>query len=105
MTRLLAQPRSDACGADSVTEVRDLHSGVPVWAHYAKPSLRTDKLSASMRTDVVVVGAGITGALVAQAATAMGLDTVVLDRRPPALGSTAASTALLQFRSIRRSFA
>jgi glycine/D-amino acid oxidase-like deaminating enzyme len=50
-----------------------------------------------MRTDVVVVGAGITGALVAEATTAMGLATVVLDRRPPALGSTAASTALLQF--------
>jgi glycine/D-amino acid oxidase-like deaminating enzyme len=83
--------------ADSVTEVRDLHSGVPVWAHYAKPSLPTHELSSSMRTDVVVVGAGITGALVAEAATAMGLDTVVLDRRPPALGSTAASTALLQF--------
>ena len=83
--------------ADSVTEVRDLHSGVPVWAHYAKPSLSTGTLSSSMRTDVVVVGAGITGALVAEATTAMGLDTVVLDRRPPALGSTAASTALLQF--------
>jgi flavin-dependent dehydrogenase len=34
-----------------------------------------------MRTDVIVVGAGITGALVAEATTAMGLDTVVLDRR------------------------
>ena len=50
-----------------------------------------------MRADVVVVGAGITGALVAEATTAMDLGTVVLDRRPPALGSTAASTALLQF--------
>ena len=50
-----------------------------------------------MRTDVVVVGAGITGALVAEAATAIGLATVVLDRRAPAHGSTAASTALLQF--------
>ena len=62
------------CLDDSATEVRDLHSGVPVWAHYAKPSLPTNKLSSSMRTDVVVVGAGITGALVAEAATAIGLD-------------------------------
>ena len=50
-----------------------------------------------MRADVVVVGAGITGALVAEAATTMGLATVILDRRLPAHGSTAASTALLQF--------
>ena len=83
--------------ADSVTEVRDLHSGVPIWARYPKPSLPTGALTSSMRTDVVVVGAGITGALVAEAAAAMGLATVVLDRRPPAHGSTAASTALLQF--------
>lgn len=83
--------------AQSVTEVRDLHSGVPVWAHYPKPVLPARMLTSSMRTDVVVVGAGITGALVAEAATAIGLATVVLDRRAPAHGSTAASTALLQF--------
>jgi glycine/D-amino acid oxidase-like deaminating enzyme len=50
-----------------------------------------------MRADVVIVGAGITGALVAEAATAAGLTTIVLDRRQPAHGSTAASTALLQY--------
>ncbi len=50
-----------------------------------------------MRKDVVVLGAGITGALVAEASTALGLSTAVLDRRPPGQGSTAASTALLQF--------
>jgi len=83
--------------ADSVTEVRKLHSGVPIWAHDAKPAISTGTLSSSMRTDVVVVGAGISGALVAEALTATGLDTVVLDRRSPAHGSTAASTALLQF--------
>ena len=83
--------------AGSVTEVRDLRTGVPVWAQYPRAVLPTGPLSSSMRADVVVVGAGITGALVAEAATAMGLATVVLDRRPPAHGSTAASTALLQF--------
>ena len=44
-----------------------------------------------------MVGAGITGALIAEAATDIGLQTVILDRRQPAHGSTAASTALLQF--------
>src|SRR5262249_45419537 len=44
-----------------------------------------------------VVGAGVTGALVALATASRGLSTIVLDRRPPARGSTAASTALLQW--------
>ena len=47
--------------------------------------------------DVVIVGAGITGALVADALSAEGLSVVVLDRRAPACGSTAASTSLLSY--------
>ena len=45
--------------------------------------------------DVVIIGAGITGALVADTLTREGLSVVVLDRRAPACGSTAASTSLL----------
>jgi glycine/D-amino acid oxidase-like deaminating enzyme len=48
-------------------------------------------------TDAVVIGAGVTGALVADALTAAGLGLVVLDRRAPACGSTAASTSLLSY--------
>ena len=48
-------------------------------------------------TDVVIIGAGVTGALVADALTAAGLSAVVLDRRAPACGSTAASTSLLSY--------
>ena len=47
--------------------------------------------------DVVIIGAGITGALVADALTPEGLSVVVLDRRAPACGSTAASTSLLTY--------
>ncbi len=47
--------------------------------------------------DVVVVGTGISGALVAHALTAAGRAVTMLDRRPPITGSTLASTALLQF--------
>ena len=47
--------------------------------------------------DVVIIGAGITGALVADALTREGLSVVVLDRRAPACGSTAASTALVTY--------
>ena len=81
----------------SVTEKRDLRTGTPVWAGYGSPRIATRKLEASLATDVVVVGAGITGAMVAEAVASAGLATVILDRRPPGKGSTAASTALLQF--------
>jgi len=56
-----------------------------------------DSAPPPQRCDVVVIGAGITGALVADALTREGLSVVVLDRRAPACGSTAASTSLLSY--------
>jgi len=50
-----------------------------------------------MRADVVIVGAGISGALMAHALADRYDNVVLLDRRPPAHGSTLASTAMLQF--------
>lgn len=83
--------------AGSVTAHRDLRTGQTVWSVYRTPALDSTRLRASRRADVVVVGAGVTGAFVAEAATAAGLSVVILDRRKPGHGSTAASTALLQF--------
>jgi glycine/D-amino acid oxidase-like deaminating enzyme len=42
-----------------------------------------------------VVGAGITGSLVAERLTRQGLDVVIIDREIPGRGSTAASTSML----------
>ena len=47
--------------------------------------------------DVVIIGAGIMGAMVAERLARNGRDVVVLDRRPPATGATAASTALVMW--------
>lgn len=47
--------------------------------------------------DVVVVGAGITGAMVAERLSKDGHSVVVLDGRDVCCGSTSASTALLQY--------
>jgi glycine/D-amino acid oxidase-like deaminating enzyme len=84
-------------GAAAVTESRDLRTGTTVWSSYPAPAVRTTRLHAATKVDAVVVGAGITGALVAHALINRGHSTLILDRRPPAQGSTAASTALLQF--------
>jgi glycine/D-amino acid oxidase-like deaminating enzyme len=47
--------------------------------------------------DVAIIGAGITGALMAWHLAEAGISTVVLDRREASHGSTAGSTALLQY--------
>jgi glycine/D-amino acid oxidase-like deaminating enzyme len=48
-------------------------------------------------TEVLVIGAGISGALIAEALTDAGLEVLVVDRRGPLAGSTAATTALIQY--------
>jgi glycine/D-amino acid oxidase-like deaminating enzyme len=54
-------------------------------------------LERDVRCDVAVIGAGITGALVAWHLADAGIKTVVLDRREVAHGSTCGSTCLLQY--------
>lgn len=48
-----------------------------------------------LRCDVLIVGAGITGALMAEQLTRQGHEVLVIDRAEPGAGSTAASTAML----------
>ncbi len=54
-------------------------------------------LKKDIETDVLVVGAGITGAMMADALAGTGLRVAVVDKRGPAKGSTTASTALVQY--------
>jgi len=54
-------------------------------------------LETSMECDVVVIGAGITGALITDALLEDHRRVVVLDARDVALGSSAATTAILQY--------
>ncbi|HEY2346647.1 MAG TPA: FAD-dependent oxidoreductase [Xanthomonadaceae bacterium] len=56
-----------------------------------------DALREDLDCDVLIVGAGITGALIADTLSADGMKVAVIDRREAGWGSTAASTALLQY--------
>lgn len=56
------------------------------------PSLRTN-----VTCDILVVGGGITGALMAWQFASEGYDTILIDRGDVSLGSTSATTALLQY--------
>ena len=48
-----------------------------------------------MKCDALIVGGGITGALMAERLTRQGLNVIVIDRELPGKGSTAASTSML----------
>jgi glycine/D-amino acid oxidase-like deaminating enzyme len=81
----------------SATNEKDLLSGNPLWKDTASAPAKTRPLTESIKADVVVVGAGISGAFMANALAQRYANVVVVDRRLPAHGSTMASTALLQW--------
>ena len=75
----------------------DLKSGYPFWAiknglMHAFPPLQAD-----LRCDVAILGGGITGALIADELATHGHGVAVLEQRDIGWGSSAASTALLQY--------
>ncbi len=75
----------------------DLLSGCPFWPRRDGLPAAFPALEDDARCEVAVLGAGITGALVAWHLAEAGIDTLVLDRREAAHGSTAGSTSLLQY--------
>ena len=81
----------------SATHQRDLRTGQSLWTARRRPVIAVRPLTRDVACDVVVVGAGVSGALIAETLSDAGLDTVIVDRRGPAEGSTAASTAMLQY--------
>lgn len=79
------------------TSSKDLRGGTPLWADSPRIAVRHRSRLDHDTCDVAVVGAGISGALIALTLAEEGHDVVVLDRRPPCHGSTLASTAMIQF--------
>ncbi len=77
--------------------MKNLKSGTPFWV--AKNGLITSypRLRESIECEVLIVGAGITGALIADHLAQAGMSVCVIDQREAGWGSTAASTALLQY--------
>ena len=75
----------------------DLRTESPYWLMkngflYSYPSL-----DRSLSTEVAIMGGGITGALVAYHLSKAGIPCILLDKRKIGMGSTCASTALLQY--------
>jgi glycine/D-amino acid oxidase-like deaminating enzyme len=82
--------------SDAVTRKDDLRTGTPLWVRTPHSTVKARPRLDRDRFDVIVVGAGIRGALVAEALTRQGRSVLIVDRRPPVRGSTPASTAMIQ---------
>lgn len=75
----------------------DLKSGFPFSLIKHGLPFEYPKLESSIRAEVVIIGGGISGALTAHELTMAGFDCVVVDGRTIGLGSTCASTSILQY--------
>lgn len=78
------------------TRKDDLRTGQPYWLKTQGTTVRVRAYPGKGRFDVIVVGAGISGALLAETLTRAGKRVLMLDRRAPVHGSTPASTAMIQ---------
>jgi glycine/D-amino acid oxidase-like deaminating enzyme len=74
-----------------------LKAGYPFWLIKDGLPFTFPKLDHDIETDVVIIGAGISGALVRYHLINAGIDCITVDARTIGLGSTSASTSLLQY--------
>src|SRR4029079_17834860 len=80
-----------------VTRKKQLRAGKSIWQAFRATKISTQTAIGGMSADVLVIGAGISGALISEGIAAAGLSVIIADRRGPILGSTPASTALVQY--------
>jgi glycine/D-amino acid oxidase-like deaminating enzyme len=79
-----------------LTEHRDLRGGTSNWTEDNAGLIASDPLPDGP-VDVAIIGAGVMGAMVAERLAGSGRRVALFDRRHPAHGSTAASTALVMW--------
>ncbi|MBB3832976.1 glycine/D-amino acid oxidase-like deaminating enzyme [Xanthomonas arboricola] len=75
----------------------DLKSGYPFWSIRNGLMRAYPRLEQATHSEVVIVGGGVTAALIAHELLRNGHDVMVIEQREIGWGSTSASTALLQY--------
>lgn len=75
----------------------DLHSGLAYWIIKNELFNYFHPLENDYKIDVAIIGSGITGSLIAHELCKAGIPCAVFDKRTIGTGSTAASTAQLQY--------
>jgi glycine/D-amino acid oxidase-like deaminating enzyme len=94
--RFLAE-ESPIFRGDGAVEQKAVRSGDSYWRDTGPAPLRCPPLQETTRCESLIIGGGVTGALIADALSRAGLDVIVVDQGAIGLGSTAASTGLLQY--------
>lgn len=82
---------------NSATKSKDLRAGRSVWMRYPIHRCLSSPLKDGAIADVIIIGAGVSGAMLAEELSSAGLRVIILDKRGVAQGSTTASTALVQY--------
>lgn len=80
---------------DPDTTQQELRGGATPWR--GGPAIHRAPPTESFRCEVLVVGAGITGSIVAEHLTSLGHQVCVVDRERSGFGSTVASTSMLMW--------
>ena len=75
----------------------DLKSNEPFWLVKNGMPHSYPSLTENIETDILIIGAGITGSLIAHQCIKEGYKTTIIDRRDVANGSTSATTSMLQY--------
>lgn len=75
----------------------NLVTGDTLWSKINSIQNKYSYISQDIKCDVVIIGAGITGALCSYYFTESNIDTVILDKNIIGYGSTRASTSILQY--------
>ena len=75
----------------------DLRTATPYWLLKSGLAFEYPSLPENRQADYAIIGGGITGALVAWHLAQAGISVVLLDRRHIGMGSTCASTSMLQY--------
>lgn len=75
----------------------DLKSNEPFWLLKNGLMASYPSLKSNEKCDVLVVGGGITGSLIAHQMIEDGYDTILIDKRELCNGSTSATTSMLQY--------
>lgn len=73
-----------------------LHSGPLYWPHTAA-NPQYPVLNESASCELLIIGGGMTGAILAYIASGLGIDTILLEKAQMGSGSTSANTGLLQY--------
>lgn len=77
--------------------ITDIRTESPFWLMKSGFVTPHSALNEDIKADIAIIGGGISGALLGLSLARKGVDVVMLDRQHYAMGSTSASTALIQY--------